>query len=72
MAASAVTTMNGVRVIPHKAGTDWPEAYLISTFADHRPAEALRRTLGSIAERYGKRTTNVVAMQLEYREHKGK
>lgn len=32
----------------------------------YRPADALDRALQAIAERYGERATNVVAMQLAY------
>ena len=62
----AVETRNGIRVIPDRAGTDWPEGRRVSTFPDQRPADALDRTLDVITARYGDRTTNVVAMQLEY------
>ncbi len=62
----AVETMNGVRVVPDRAGTDWPDARSVSTFPDRRPADALDRVLDAIAARYGDRTAHVVAMQLEY------
>ena len=62
----AVETMNGVRVVPDRAGTDWPDARSVSTFPDRRPADALDRVLDAITARYGDRTAHVVAMQLEY------
>ena len=62
----AVETMNGVRIIPDRAGTDWPDARSVSTFPDRRPADALDRVLDAITARYGDRTAHVVAMQLEY------
>lgn len=62
----AITTMNGIRVIPDRAGADWSEDRRVSTFPDRKPADALDLTLDAIAARYGDRTTNVVAMQLEY------
>jgi transcriptional regulator GlxA family with amidase domain len=64
--ASAITTINGIRVLPDRADDDWPENRRVSTFSDQRPADALDRTLDAITERYGEPTTNVVAMQLEY------
>jgi putative intracellular protease/amidase len=63
---SAITTVNGVRVLPDRAGDDWPEDRRISIFPDQPAAEALERTLDTITNRYGERTANVVAMQLEY------
>ncbi len=65
-APGAVETANGLRVVPDHAGTDWPDDRRASTFADRKPAEALDRALAAIAARYGTRTTDVVAMQLEY------
>lgn len=63
---SAITTANGVRVIPDGFGDDWPEDRRVSTFPNRPPMDALDRTLGTITDRYGAPTTNVVAMQLEY------
>jgi transcriptional regulator GlxA family with amidase domain len=63
---SAITTANGVRVLPDRIAEDWPEARAVSTFSDQRPADALDRALDTISKRYGARTANVVAMQLEY------
>jgi putative intracellular protease/amidase len=62
----AVATANGLRVVPDRAVTDWPEARRVPGFREQRPAEALDQTLGAIASRYGERTADVVAMQLEY------
>ena len=62
----AVETMNGIRVIPDRSGTDWPDDRRVSTFHDRKPADALDQTLDAITARYGNRTTGVVAMQLEY------
>jgi len=63
---NVVETRNGLRIIPDQVATDWPEASLVSTFPDQRPAEALNQTLDAITARYGESTTNVVATQLEY------
>jgi putative intracellular protease/amidase len=65
-ATSAITTVNGVRVLPDRADDGWPEDRRVPTFSDQRPADALDRTLDTITDRYGEPTTNVVAMQLEY------
>jgi putative intracellular protease/amidase len=62
----AVETINGVRVIPDRSGTNWPDARRVSTFPDRKPADALDHALDAITERYGRRAGNVVAMQLEY------
>ncbi|WEX09418.1 DJ-1/PfpI family protein [Chelativorans sp. AA-79] len=62
----AVMTANGVRVLPDQNTTDWAEERRVATFPDYRPADALDHALEAIARRYGERTTNVVAMQLEY------
>lgn len=62
----AVTTMNGIRILPDTIDTDWPEIRQLSTFPERKPAEALDLTLDAIARRFGEDTGNVVAMQLEY------
>ena len=62
----AVESRNGVRIVPDQSGADWPEDRRVSTFSDQRPADALDHALDAIAARYGNRTGNVVAMQLEY------
>jgi putative intracellular protease/amidase len=63
---SAITTANGVRVLPDRVEDGWSEDLRVTTFADQRPADALDQTLEHITDRYGAPTTNVVAMQLEY------
>ena len=64
--SSAITTANGVRVLPDRAVGDWPRDRRLSTFPDQPPADALDLTLEAITGRYGEPTTDVVAMQLEY------
>jgi hypothetical protein len=64
-APGTVETRNGIRVIPDQI-VDWQQERRVSTFPDQPPAKALDLTLQAISERYGERTTNVVAMQLEY------
>lgn len=62
----AVQTRNGIRVIPQGMAANWSAQKRVSVFADARPVEALNKTLLAIAARYGERTTDIVAMQLEY------
>ena len=64
--SQAVETRNKVRVIPEAASADWPSAEPLAAFTGQRPAQALDQTLQAIAGRYGARTANVVALQLEY------
>lgn len=63
---SPVVTANGIRILPDRDAADLPENRRVATFTDQRPARALDAALRAIAERYGERTTHVVAMQLEY------
>lgn len=63
---SAITTANGVRVLPDRETANLPDDRRASVFPDQRLTAALDRTLDLITERYGARTTNIVAMQLEY------
>lgn len=61
----AEAALEGVRVIPDHAGADWPDGLRASTFPGRKPADALDLALAAIVARYGARTTDVVAMQLE-------
>lgn len=61
-----VETRNGVHVIPDEIAAHWPAETHISALADHKPADALDQALLGITARYGERTANAVAMQLEY------
>ncbi|MFZ5783734.1 MAG: DJ-1/PfpI family protein [Pseudomonadota bacterium] len=62
----AVVTANGVRVLPDRVAAAWPEDRRVSTFPRRPPADAQDLTLRAIAARYGTRTKDVVATQLEY------
>jgi putative intracellular protease/amidase len=64
--SGAVETGNGIRVIPEVTAAGWPPERRVSLFPDRKPADALDQALLAITARYGDRTTNVVAMQLEY------
>lgn len=63
--SGAVETKNGIRILPDEIATSWPAERLIPPI-NERPAKALDQALQEIAARYGARTTDFVAMQLEY------
>jgi transcriptional regulator GlxA family with amidase domain len=64
--AGAVETRNGLRVVPDQVvkETSAPSIPLLAT--DRKPAAALDNALQTISQRYGSRTADLVAMQLEY------
>lgn len=64
--AAAVESRNGVRIFPDRADATLPRERRVSTFPSRKPAEALDLTLEAITARHGERTSDVVAMQLEY------
>jgi putative intracellular protease/amidase len=64
--AAAVETRNGIRIIPDDSAENWLEEKRVSIFPDRKPVDALDRTLLALAARYGERTADIVAMQLEY------
>ena len=64
--ADALLTRNGIRIFPDQVATSWPAEHLLPAIWDRRPAEALDQALREIAARYGMRTADFVAMQLEY------
>jgi putative intracellular protease/amidase len=68
--AGARQTRNGVRILPDEVATSWPAARVLPEIDNAKPAEALDSALGGIATRYGTRTTDFVAMQLEYPRHR--
>ncbi len=63
--SGSVETKNGIRVLPDEAATSWPAERRISAIHEP-PAKALDYTLQEIAARFGARTADFVAMQLEY------
>src|SRR5438105_668753 len=69
-AAGAQQSRNGIRILPDEVVTNWPAARLLPAIDNAKPAEALDSALGGIAARYGTRTTDFVAMQLEYPRHR--
>ena len=61
----ALQTRHGGRIVPDRVASDWPAARTLQAIGD-RPAQALDEALRGIEERYGGRTADFVAMQLEY------
>jgi putative intracellular protease/amidase len=64
--ADALETRNGLRVFPDQVAARWPAEQQLPAAADRQPAKALEDALSAIAARYGPRTADFVAMQLEY------
>lgn len=64
--AEARTSRSGLRILPDRIATDWPAKQTPPAAVDLPPARALDQTLQSIDARYGPRTADFVAMQLEY------
>lgn len=65
-AAKAVESREGLRILPDQLAADWPDESLLPAIDDKAPAAALDDTLRAIGKRYGTRTADFVAMQLEY------
>jgi len=63
---SAVATANGIRLLPGRVASTWPDDRTLSLSPEQPPEAAVDLHLRKIAERYGERTARVVAMQLEY------
>ncbi|MEY9185839.1 putative intracellular protease/amidase [Bradyrhizobium sp. USDA 326] len=64
--AEARTSRGGLRILPDRIAADWPAKRTPPAAVDLPPARALDQTLQSIDARYGPRTADFVAMQLEY------
>jgi transcriptional regulator GlxA family with amidase domain len=65
-AAGAQQSRNGIRILPDEVAASWPSERRLPEIDDAKPAQALDDTLRAITARYGARTTDFVAMQLEY------
>ena len=63
---AAVESRNGVRILPDQVAADWPAAQHLPPLEREPPAKALDLALRGIEARYGTRTADFVAMQLEY------
>jgi putative intracellular protease/amidase len=64
--AGAQETRNGIRILPDQVTTGSPLKQLVPAIGDRQPAKVLNQSLDEIASRYGSRTADFVAMQLEY------
>jgi putative intracellular protease/amidase len=64
--ADAQPSRNGIRILPDQVVANWPAERLLPSVGDSKPAEVLDDTLRAMTTRYGARTTDFVAMQLEY------
>lgn len=62
----AVVSRDGIRFLPDQVEASWPAERQVPAISDQRPAKALDQALRDIAARYGARTTDFVATQLEY------
>jgi putative intracellular protease/amidase len=68
--AGAQQSRNGIRILPDEVAASWPAERLLPEIDNAKPTEALDSALGGITARYGARTTDFVAMQLEYPRHR--
>jgi transcriptional regulator GlxA family with amidase domain len=68
--AGSPQSRNGIRIVPDRITASWPDEHLIPAIQDRQPARALDDALHAIATRYGPRTADFVAMQLEYPREK--
>jgi putative intracellular protease/amidase len=66
--AATIETRNGIRLVPDEVTRNWSAERLLPPIWQHPSAQALDQALHGIAGRYGMRTANFVAMQLEYQQ----
>jgi putative intracellular protease/amidase len=64
--AGAQQTRHGLRIFPTEVAASWPTERLLPAIGELPPANALDQALHGIEARYGMRTADFVAMQLEY------
>jgi putative intracellular protease/amidase len=62
----AQQSRNGIGILPDRVATSSPAQELLPAIGELKPAQALDRALRGIEARYGERTADFVAMQLEY------
>jgi putative intracellular protease/amidase len=67
--AGAQQTRHGLRILPDQVAANWPTERLLPATGGLQPAKALDQALLGIEARYGMRTADFVAMQLEYPRH---
>ncbi|MBI5719104.1 MAG: DJ-1/PfpI family protein [Burkholderiales bacterium] len=63
--AGPLQARSGIRILPDQVATPWPAGQRLLEIGSRPPAQALNDALAGIARRYGTRTAEVVAMQLE-------
>ena len=68
---TTVVTRNGLRILTDHVVESWPAEDLLPAITNQPPARALDDALEGIAARYGSRTADMVAMQLEYPWQRG-
>ncbi len=64
-APGPVESRHGLRIRPDRVSADWPAQRLLPAITAAPPAQALNDALARIEGRYGAKTAEVVAMQLE-------
>ncbi|WP_029582811.1 DJ-1/PfpI family protein [Bradyrhizobium sp. URHD0069] len=69
-ANGAQQTRGGLRILPHQVAAGWPPERLLPAIGELQPAKALDQALFGVEARYGMRTADFVAMQLEYPRHR--
>jgi len=62
----ALPARGGIRIVPDRVAMGWPAERLLPPIGSQRPAQALDEALRMISTRYGVRTGDLVALQLEY------
>ena len=62
---TAVRSRHGARIVPDRVVADWPAERMLPAVGN-QPARALDDALAGIEARYGRRTADFVATQLEY------
>ncbi|WP_454626829.1 DJ-1/PfpI family protein [Bradyrhizobium cenepequi] len=68
--AEAQPSRNGLRILPDQVAARWPAERLLPAIGSQPPAKTLDQALQDIETRYGVRTSDLVAMQLEYPRNK--
>jgi putative intracellular protease/amidase len=64
--SAALSSRSGVRILPDRVAARWPAESLLPPIGSAPPAKALDEALRAIEARYGERTADFVAIQLEY------
>jgi putative intracellular protease/amidase len=64
--ADPLRTRDGLRILPGRIAASWPAEQQLPPIGTQPPATAFDQTLQGISARYGVRTADFVAMQLEY------